>query len=44
MPRKRITQDTQPLLQLDLLRNEAEMRQARLGWRDEFWLEMPLAI
>jgi len=39
MPRKRITQDTQLLLQLDLLRNEAEMRQARLGWRDEFWLE-----
>ena len=37
MPKKRITQDAQLLLQLDLLRNEAEMRKARLWWRDEFW-------
>ena len=39
MPKKRITQDAQLLLQLDLLRNEAEMRKARLWWRDEFWPE-----
>ena len=39
MPKKRITQDAQLLLQLDLLRNKAEMRKARLWWRDEFWPE-----
>jgi hypothetical protein len=39
MPKKRLTQDAQPLLQIDLLRNEAEMRKARLWWRDEFWPE-----
>jgi hypothetical protein len=39
VPKKRITQDAQLLLQLDLLGNEAEMRKARLWWRDEFWPE-----
>jgi len=36
MPKKR-TQDSQLLLQLDLLRNEVEMRKARLWWNDKFW-------
>jgi hypothetical protein len=34
---KPINQDARLLLQLDRLQKQAEMRKARLWWRDEFW-------
>ena len=37
MRKKSITQDSKVLLQLDRLRKEADMRRARVWWRDEFW-------
>lgn len=37
MRKKLMTQDAQLLLQLDRLRQEAEMRKARLWWLDQFW-------
>jgi hypothetical protein len=37
MRKKSITQDSKVLLQLDRLRKEADMRKARVWWRDEFW-------
>jgi hypothetical protein len=39
MRKKPITQDAKVLLQLDLLQDEADMRAARLWWRDAFWPE-----
>ena len=37
MRKRPLNQDTKLLLQLDRLRKEADMRKARLWWRDEFW-------
>jgi hypothetical protein len=39
MRKKPTTQDAKVLLQLDLLQDEADMRAARLWWRDAFWPE-----
>jgi hypothetical protein len=39
MRKKPLTQDAKVLLQLDLLQDEADMRAARLWWRDAFWPE-----
>lgn len=35
--KKPMNQDARLLLQLDRLQRQAEMRKARLWWRDEFW-------
>jgi len=37
MRKRPLNQDAKLLLQLDRLRKEADMRKARLWWRDEFW-------
>ena len=37
MRNKPMNQDARLLLQLDRLQEQAEMRKARLWWRDEFW-------
>ncbi len=37
MPKKPTAQDTQLILQLHRVRRDAEMRKARLWWRNKFW-------
>ncbi len=37
VPKKATAQDAQLVLQLDRVRRDAEMRKARLWWRNEFW-------
>ena len=37
MRKKPMNQDARLLLRLDRLQKQAEMRKARLWWRDEFW-------
>ena len=37
MRNNNVAQDTRLIVQLDRLREEAEMRKARRWWRDEFW-------
>jgi len=37
MRNNNVAQDTRLIVQLDRLREEAEMRKARHWWRDEFW-------
>jgi hypothetical protein len=37
--KEHLNQDAKLLLQLNRLRKEADMRKARLWWRDEFWPE-----
>src|ERR1700720_4129649 len=39
MRKRLLNQGAKLLLQLDRLRKEADMRKARLWWRDEFWPE-----
>ena len=37
MRNNNVAQDARLIVQLDRLREEAEMRKARRWWRDEFW-------